>query len=1088
MQKETTNTTVRSNRALKRHKGIEVNFTIFQSTSPLNKTITEDGKKYSNAYFSNGVFKTTKISSLSELKKSILKLSKYEAIGLGVHKDKDEGEIAPKSIAKELSRSKENFKWNNDYNLIMLDYDYFEGITKVNTANDYKTLLEEIEPKLKDVEMLITKSTSSLVIDNKTKKELNENGGFHCYFIVKGSIEHFKSLLWHNCWAKGHGAVKFAADGSILSRTIFDASVLSPERLVFEALPTIKGDLSLLPRDVKIFNIGNGFLDVEEMEDNIEIGHRLEIEAKNNAKLKSSHLKELYIQKEAKELSIKSQISYEIAKKIIEAKTNDSGIIYEDDLIYFPNGEFINAGALTLEHDGMYILDPIEPDKANAVLNVFYSGRKTVYSFLHGGKTFEIIPADLDTKLDIGSEAKSLAKSFLENVWNKMFKYGYSEKMYENWEIMFQAYINASKPDFNTMYVISASAGAAKTTSLAHYTCQKNIETKGNFTVLIVVNTIQNGIDFKKFLTKLLDIEDKSKKYPRPMILFSKDVEKVTDEDGNIEEYRSDVSSRDCDTANILIVTHARLRKAVVNGQAEHLMSYKKKDTLFSVNRDLIAVDEAIDFEEKATINQNQTYIVKGLLQSFKTYYKNGEMFEKLNKIISVLDKFLNFCESYSQKNKTILTHNSSDVFGTDEDVKICYDTEFIELINERNQGTNLKLESYLTDLSILAKSNFFHIDLGGDGIVISSNIDRIPSNRGFVVLDASANINHEYTHYINKQKAQRVRVHLDAKRYDEVTIHISEESSGVGKINVPSNMLKNAKNKNIDLPKDITDDNISTKEEIESFKIKLEQDILANTTEKDKILIISNKLFEEYLSNELAIKRDFVCHHWGDLTGRNDLRERNVVYCLTQPFKPLILYLGKSYKYNKLYDKIETARFRISMLVDEVYQALLRANLRTNDRITNNAPKCDIYIRTSIARSLVNDSSKLIEALEKMLIGVKIAKWDFNFKGEKKYSKKPEYAYLMRDILKEWCERNPHDIYIEYSTLQKMRSDVFDDSAKKIRRYKTQLIGDDVSVMDWIEKQSGMKYLSGTESKKFLEEQKGIKIQGRGFKCFCKI
>lgn len=1061
----------------------EVSFTKFKSKTPLNKTITEDGKKYSNAYFSDGSFITINIKNLIDLKKTLLKLTKFEAIGLGIHKEKEKGEITPKSRSKELARSKENFKWNDDFNLVMLDYDFFEGITEANTAIDYKNILEHIEPALSNVQMLISKSTSSLVINNITKNTLYANGGYHCYFIIKGSVERFKELLWRSCWAKGHGSIKYAADGSILSRTIFDASVLSPERLVFEALPNIEGNLSLLARDIKIFNQNGSFLNVDEMESNIGIGLKHELEAKNNAKSTSLQLKELYVQKHAKELSIKSDISYEIAKKIIEAKTDNSGVIYEDDLIFFPNGDKILARYLTHEHDGMYILDPIEPEQANAVVNVSPNGTRNIYSFLHGGKSFEIIPAELDTKLNISKEAKNIAQSFLKEVWNEIFSYGYSEKMYENWEIMFQSYIEASKPDFNTMYIISASAGAAKTTSLAHFIKTKLVEKRGCFSALVVVNTIQNGIDFKNFLTELLDRVDEDKKLPRPNIMFAKDKEVMEDEEGNKIEYKSDVNHKGCVKAEILIITHARLRKAVISGETEYLMTFNSNDSLLPENRDFFAVDEAIDFEEKALIKQAQSYLVIGALQSLKTFYKNNEYKEKLTKLINVISKFTDFCENITEIKSKTITHDAKSVFGEGTDINICFDKEFIEMICENTQITNVNLESYLIDLSILVKSNFFHIDSGGDGIVISSNVDRIPSSKGFVILDASATINHEYMHYINKQKAQRVRVHLDAKRYDEVTIYISDENEGVGKIDVPNYMIRpnSNKNKNSNIDK-------SAITEIENFKDIIQQEILDKTTKDDKILIIANKSLDEYLRAHLAIDRTYYCEHWGNLTGRNDLKKCNKVFCLTLPYKPNHIYYSKAYKHNKIDEIREVYKFRVSLLLDEVYQALLRANLRTNDEITKNAPKCDIYIRTSVRRNLAGDCQKIIDTLEKMLIGVKIARWNFVNREDKQYSKLPDVVYEMRDVLNEWKEKNPHDSVLEYSTLNKMRSDLFDTQAKKIRRYKNIFLGDNVTILDWIETQTSLKFLPGKESKKYLDENLGIKFSGKGITCFCKI
>jgi hypothetical protein len=1064
-------------------KKFEVNFTKFKSKTALNKTITEDGKKYSNAYFTSGNFSTIKIKNLLELKKILLKLTKYEAIGLGVHKDKLKGEITPKSRSKELARSKENFKWNNDFNLVMLDYDFFEGITEVNTAQEYKDVLEDIEPAIKNTQMMISKSTSALVVDKETKKTLYKKGGYHCYLIIKGSVERFKELLWRSCWVKGHGAIKWAADGSILSRTIFDASVLSPERLVFEAIPNIEGkNLTLLPRDIRIFNANGTFLNVDDMESNIGEGLRIESEAKNGAKSTSLQLKELYVQKHAKELAKSTNISFEIARKIIEAKTGNSGVIYEDDLIYFPNGDKLLARDLTLENDGQYILDPVEPTEANAVVNISFNGSKSIHSFLHGGKTFEIIPADLDIKLPISKEAKEIAQSFLKDVWNGLFEYGYSEKMYENWEIMFQSYLDASKFDFNTIHIISASAGAAKTTSLAHFIKTKLVETKGNFTSLVVVNTIQNGIDFKNFLNILIDKNDEKNELPRPKIMFAKDKEIIEDEEGNKVEYTSDVNQKNCNNAEILIITHARLRKAVISGETEHLMTFNAKDSLLSESRNFFAVDEAIDFEEKALIKQSQSYLVIGALQSLKTFYKQNEIKEKLTKLITVISKFTEFCEKVTEEQNKTKIHNSENVFGQDHDLDVCFDKEFIELICNNVQITNVNLDSYLVDLSILVKSNFFHIDSGGDGIVISSNVDRIPSNKGFVVLDASATINHEYIHYINKQKAQRLRVHLDAKRYDEVTIYASEENEGVGKIDVPSYMI----NPNSKLKAKIDKDKI---DEIEKFKNFIQKEILSKTTKEDNILIISNKSLDEYFRANLILDRTFFCEHWGNLTGRNDLKKCNKVFCLTLPYKPNHFYYSKAYKHQKVEDLREVYKFRVSLLLDEVYQALLRANLRTNDPITKNAPKCDIYIRTSVKRNLAGDCQKIINTLEKMLIGAKISRWSFNSSEQsEQYSKLPDSAYEMRDILNDWSSSNPHSSVLDYSALSQMRNDVFDSGGRKIRRYKNTFLAENVTIVDWLESQTNLKFLGGNESKAYLEEHLDIKFKGKGVTCFCRI
>lgn len=375
-------------------------------------------------------------------------------------------------------------------------------------------------------------------------------------------------------------------------------------------------------------------------------------------------------------------------------------------------------------------------------------------------------------------------------------------------------------------------------------------------------------------------------------------------------------------------------------------------------------------------------------------------------------------------------------------EILFCFDKSFLNLIYENAQVTNVNLESYFTDLAILVKSNFFHIDSGGEGIVISSNVDRIPSSKGFVVLDASAKINHEYSHYINKKKAQRLRVHLDAKRYDEVTIYPSDENEGVGKIDVPSYMI----NPSADSKAKVDPEKVK---KIEDFKKVIQQEILDKTTKDDKILIIANKTLDEYFRTHLIVDRTIYCEHWGNLTGRNDLKMCNKVFCLSLPFKPNHIYYSKAYKHDKVEDVREVYKFRVSLLLDEVYQALLRANLRTNDPITKNAPKCDIYIRTSVKRNLASDCRKIIDTLEKMLIGAKISRWNFANTESKEYTKLPDAAYDIRDVLNEWVKNNPHESILRYSTLHEMRSDVFDSQAKKLRRYRKIYLSENVTILD---------------------------------------
>jgi hypothetical protein len=68
------------------------------------------------------------------------------------------------------------------------------------------------------------------------------------------------------------------------------------------------------------------------------------------------------------------------------------------------------------------------------------------------------------------------------------------------------------------------------------------------------------------------------------------------------------------------------------------------------------------------------------------------------------------------------------------------------------------------------------------------------------------------------------------------------------------------------------------------------------------------------------------------------------------------------------------------------------------------------------------------------------------------------------------------------------MRNDVFDKGASKIRRYKNTYLADNVTIVDWLESQTNLKFLGGNESKSYLEKNLGIKFKGKGVTCFCRV
>lgn len=1020
--------------------------TIFTSESGnLNKSISLDGKKTSNAILYKGKFITKEIISLKVLQKELKKLKSNQAIGLGVNKNSEMGIITSRNNDPKTARSKENFEWNHDLNIILLDYDYFEGLKEINSANEFRLSLIEIDPLFSFCEMLILPSSSSRIF--KDNKLFINSKGLHCYLIIRGDVDKFKDYLWYSCWAKGFGAVKLAADGSILSRTIFDKAVFSPERLVFETAPEL--EKGLFQEKAEALYVEGSVFDVAQMQDNIAKGKQIESDDKHKAKDPSKKKNEEYIQTHVRTL-VKKGYSEKEAIEIVKARTGEYGVIYTTDIITLKDGTQLKAGDLTKEHSGLYCLDPIEPNEAAAVINITEE-QKNIWSFLHGGKNFEIIEPNNDIQLEISNKAIELSIAYRNILWLKEFGFETNDKLYENWEIMFQSYINASQKDFiNQMYLVGTSAGNGKTTSLAFYIAQTIKEDK-NFSVLIVVNTIRNARELQRTINKLI-IEET---LPKAQVLHSSDGKVFIDD---VADY-SDIKEEDATNHQILIITHAKLQLAVKNDNTDAIRTIQTSDK--ATERILTVIDEAIDFAETATIKLNHIEFVI-------TYLKQLERITNLQENLKQQAiKLKNILEAIATKNikKTNTTIQPEELFGK-KYLNITIEEEIIKEL-EKESSFSFNIRSFIQDLEILSRADGFVMDIGGrEGVMYSSSKDKLPSGKGLVILDASATINNEYKHYITNKKASRIRINQDARSYSKVTIHTAITRDNVGKIKVDKNNDENIKilNKKTNL---------------------LINEVMNKTTKDDKILIIANKDYAETINKNGFGSRDVVCEHWNNLTGRNDLRDRNVVFVITLPFKPLIHSYNLSHKHNQYGNTAETTLFQYSNIADDVYQAIMRANLRTTSKYSTDAPKCDIYMILPANKGKLREL--LIKKIKNLLLDCKWDDWHFEeLNKEMIFSQSPPYQPndLLLDVLvslETWDKLHDKTPYVTIENLADMAGIKYENMKKILLRKLARSIDDNYVGYTWIEDKIGeFTYVEGKFSKKTLEDL-GFVVPGRG-------
>lgn len=224
----------------------------------LNKNgegIVKDG---SFCRMSRGTARRVEASSLSAAAGIIQSLARNEAITLGVFADDaPTAEITSKAMAREGVRTRtkggpEGFVFQPGRPaLILIDMDldgHLEGYD--GTVESGWNWLTTFCPWLKDVGYIGRPSTSSGVFRDDQRQDDPKKAGLHFYLVAQNGedVPAILKRIDEELWLKGAGYIKLSASGQRLFRTPVDATVGSPERLVFEAAPVLKDGLTQAER------------------------------------------------------------------------------------------------------------------------------------------------------------------------------------------------------------------------------------------------------------------------------------------------------------------------------------------------------------------------------------------------------------------------------------------------------------------------------------------------------------------------------------------------------------------------------------------------------------------------------------------------------------------------------------------------------------------------------------------------------------------------------------------------------------------------------------------------------------------------
>ncbi len=384
----------------------------------LTKSITlKDGKlvKDGNACkMYSGTVETVTVESMQALADLFARLELNQAIGLGttdysyceLAQDARQQIVTKQALDQNpgaIARGAEFFRYEPGQPApILIDRDGSDG--DLMTRARALQMLGEAVPDFDGLGVLVTDSSSSY-ISTTDGVELSGEGNHHTYLVAKdgADIPRFTEAFEGHLWLKGYGRPCVTRSGAYLSRTVFDKSVHSPERLVFEA--GAKLGPGLVQRRPAPWVREGAMFDTRLLPDLTDAElvtiKRMQAECRASVADDVARVRTVYEGQERAKLVSKGKTA-EDAERIVADRVSLS--LNDDDLLYFDRlSDAITVGEVRAKRDEFInatMADPLEPDyggasgsvvKGKAQLLARPDGELWIKSFAHGGTNYKLI-------------------------------------------------------------------------------------------------------------------------------------------------------------------------------------------------------------------------------------------------------------------------------------------------------------------------------------------------------------------------------------------------------------------------------------------------------------------------------------------------------------------------------------------------------------------------------------------------------------------------------------------------------------------------------------------------------------------------
>lgn len=363
--------------------------------------------------FIDGTARRKQLMQLASVEKLIDTLQPNEAIATGVFDEKKVAIRPAAQITGKLfeagyrARSLQHMA-QPARGLVLLDHDaetYMPQPLRCETPAELVRMLTDAVPEFAELGYSGVQSCSRGVKAIATN-EVYAGGGLHVYLEAHDTdLGELRRFLEAKLWLAGLGYIGFARNGAMLPRAIIDLSVLSPERLIFEAAPVLGPGLVQNDRTWQHVEgaplAGRFELAVKQV---AELD-RLLANAKADPRVVSTvrELQEAYIGAKAKELADVQGISIDeargrIAPRIVQAGERQRAVLYADDTVWI-NGKLLTVAQLLEQGEKLSdtaMPDPVEgPAYGRTTAKFYFNNGDTpiIHSFAHGIPTaYRLLP------------------------------------------------------------------------------------------------------------------------------------------------------------------------------------------------------------------------------------------------------------------------------------------------------------------------------------------------------------------------------------------------------------------------------------------------------------------------------------------------------------------------------------------------------------------------------------------------------------------------------------------------------------------------------------------------------------------------